>query len=76
VFPIVVAVYLLIEITKKMERFNRNVGATDTALEKCPEVFESTSLRAVVCIYSKLYGQALGEHPKPAIHDHLKTGHR
>src|SRR6266404_111418 len=38
---IVVAEYLLVQVTKHMERFDRNVRALQSALEQAPEVFES-----------------------------------
>lgn len=40
----VVTQRLLVQITKQVERLNRNVGTVDAALQKRPVVFESVGM--------------------------------
>jgi len=47
--PVVVAEYLLIKVTKQMERFDANVGAFQAALEKRPKVLKA--VRVYLPIY-------------------------
>ena len=41
---IVVTKYLLVKVTKQMERFNANVASGDAALQQAPEVVQSVSV--------------------------------
>ena len=44
VFAVVVAERLFVQIAKHVERFNRNVGTADTALQKTPKVLQSVGM--------------------------------
>jgi hypothetical protein len=45
---IVITEYLLIEVTKQVERFNRNIGAFQSAFYETPEVFQSVRMHLPV----------------------------
>src|SRR5436305_15075345 len=45
---VVITKYLLIEVTEKMERFNGNIGAFQSALYEAPEVFQPVRMNLPV----------------------------
>src|SRR5579864_5950870 len=48
---IVVTKYLLIEVTEKMERFNGNIGAFQSAFYEAPKVFQSVRVNLPVNVF-------------------------
>jgi len=51
---IVIAPRLLIQVAKKMERFDANIGALQSALEQTPEVFHAVSVDLPVHILERM----------------------
>ena len=51
VLAVVVAEALLVEVAKQMERFNRNIGALEPALQQTPKVFHSVCMNLTVNIF-------------------------
>src|SRR5579864_9344329 len=48
---IVVTKYLLIEVTEKMERFNGNIGAFQSAFYEAPEIFQTVRVNLPVNVF-------------------------
>jgi hypothetical protein len=48
VLAVVEAKYLFIDVTKHMEWFDSNVGATQTTFQEAPEVFQSVCVDAAI----------------------------
>jgi hypothetical protein len=42
--------HLLVEIVKRMIRFNRDIGASQAAFEQRPEVFDTVRVNATLCV--------------------------
>src|SRR5712672_36510 len=59
----VVAEYLFVQITKHVERFNRNVRAFQSALEQAPEIFQPVGVNLPVHIALRMVNRLVNEIP-------------
>jgi len=51
---------LFIEVTEKMERFDANVGALQSALQETPEIFESVGMHLAVHVAFRVVNHVVG----------------